>query len=97
MRGEQRDETEVTRVFGKLDDGSTASVQISPDGTPGANPAFDVTPARLITGLITERGIAETSREGLLALFPDRAFASADIAYYNRATAAEFDRIGGTR
>lgn len=69
---EQRDETEVTRVFGKLDDGSTASVQISPDGTPGANPAFDVTPARLITGLITERGIAEPSREGLLALFPER-------------------------
>lgn len=69
---EQRDETEVTKVFGKLDDGSTASVQISPDGTPGANPAFDVTPARLITGLITERGIAEPSLEGLLALFPER-------------------------
>ncbi len=69
---EQRDQGEVIRVFGKLDDGSTASVQISPDGTPGANPAFDVTPARLVTGLITERGIAEPSEEGLLKLFPEK-------------------------
>ena len=69
---EQRDQGEVTRVFGRLDDGSTAHVQISPDGTPGANPAFDVTPARLVTGLITERGIAEASEEGLLKLFPEK-------------------------
>ncbi|PWW00029.1 methylthioribose-1-phosphate isomerase [Hoeflea marina] len=69
---EERDDGEVTKVFGKLDDGSVASVQISPDGTRGANPAFDVTPARLVTGLITERGVAEASREGLLKLFPER-------------------------
>jgi methylthioribose-1-phosphate isomerase len=48
------------------------SVQISPDGTPGGNPAFDVTPARLVTGLITERGVAKASPEGLLELFPER-------------------------
>ncbi|QBK31141.1 S-methyl-5-thioribose-1-phosphate isomerase [Roseitalea porphyridii] len=69
---EERNQDEVTRVFGKLDDGSTAHVQISPDGTPGANPAFDVTPARLVTGLITERGVAEASEEGLLKLFPEK-------------------------
>ena len=39
------------------------------------NPAFDVTPARLVTGLITERGVAQASREGLLALYPERAAA----------------------
>ena len=47
-------------------------MRISPEATPGRNPAFDVTPARLVTGLITERGIAEASPEGLKALFPER-------------------------
>jgi methylthioribose-1-phosphate isomerase len=47
-------------------------VRISPEGSPAANPAFDVTPARLITGLITERGIAKASADGLTALFPER-------------------------
>jgi len=69
---EERDDREVTHVFGRLEDGSTTSVQISPEGTPGGNPAFDVTPARLVTGLITERGVAEASPEGLLKLFPER-------------------------
>ena len=53
-------------------DGTTMRVRISPEGSPAANPAFDVTPARLITGLITERGIAKASAEGLKALFPER-------------------------
>jgi len=44
-----------------------------PDGSSAANPAFDVTPARLVTGLVTERGIADASREGLRKLFPERA------------------------
>jgi methylthioribose-1-phosphate isomerase len=69
---EERDGSEVTHVFGRLENGGTASVQISPEGTPGGNPAFDVTPSRLVTGLITERGVAEASREGLLELFPER-------------------------
>jgi methylthioribose-1-phosphate isomerase len=69
---EERDDREVTHVQGKTEDGKTVSVRISPEGTPGANPAFDVTPARLITGLITERGIAVASTEGLKALFPER-------------------------
>ena len=69
---EERDGREVTHVYGRKADGSTDFVQISPDLTPGGNPAFDVTPARLVTGLITERGVAPASAEGLLALFPER-------------------------
>jgi methylthioribose-1-phosphate isomerase len=47
-------------------------VRVSPEETPAGNPAFDVTPARLVTGLITERGVAQASRAGLKALFPER-------------------------
>ncbi|MBM7069382.1 S-methyl-5-thioribose-1-phosphate isomerase [Actibacterium sp. 188UL27-1] len=70
---EERTGTEVTRVQGKLADGTTTEVQISPDATPGRNPAFDVTPARLVTGLITERGICDASAKGLADLFPEHA------------------------
>jgi methylthioribose-1-phosphate isomerase len=69
---EERSADEVTFVQGRGADGAIASVRVSPDGSPAANPAFDVTPARLITGLITERGIAEASPAGLKALFPER-------------------------
>jgi len=69
---EQRDATEVTRMSGRLEDGSVVEVDIASPGSPAANYAFDVTPARLVTGLITERGIAEASTEGLLDLFPER-------------------------
>ncbi len=69
---EERDGREVTHVYGKDDGGTARFVRISPEATPGGNPAFDVTPARLVTGLITERGIAEASPEGLLSLFPER-------------------------
>jgi methylthioribose-1-phosphate isomerase len=47
-------------------------VRVAADGSPGANPAFDVTPSRMISGLITERGCCRASEEGLLALFPER-------------------------
>ncbi len=69
---EERNAEEVTFVQGRGTDGTTVRVRISPEGSPAANPAFDVTPARLITGLITERGIAKASAEGLKALFPER-------------------------
>ena len=69
---EERDGTEVTHVQGKLADGTTGDVQISPDTTGARNPAFDVTPARLVTSLVTDRGICAASREGLLSLFPER-------------------------
>ncbi|MGH6944687.1 MAG: S-methyl-5-thioribose-1-phosphate isomerase, partial [Geminicoccaceae bacterium] len=70
---EQRDGTEVTRIAGRTDDGRITEVTITPEGSRAANYAFDVTPARLVTGLITERGVAPASREGLRALFPERA------------------------
>lgn len=69
---EERDEAEVTNVHGKLPDGSVSHVRINPETSPAGNPAFDVTPARLVTGLITERGICPASREGLLSLYPER-------------------------
>ena len=69
---EERSGDEISYVQGKTAAGDIAQVRISPENSPAANPAFDVTPARLITGLITERGIAEASPEGLRALFPER-------------------------
>ncbi len=70
---EQRDGDEVSWIAGATAAGEVARVRIVPEGSPVANPAFDVTPARLVTGIITERGIAEASREGLLALYGERA------------------------
>ncbi len=69
---EQRHDHEVSYVQGLDDSGNISRVRISPSTTPSANPAFDVTPARLVTGLITERGFAEASAVGLRKLFPDR-------------------------
>jgi methylthioribose-1-phosphate isomerase len=67
---EQRSADEVSFVQGRTASGEVAQVRISPDGTDAANFAFDVTPARLVTGLITERGVCKASREGLRGLFP---------------------------
>ncbi len=69
---EERSASEVTEIAGLGADGAIARVRLTPEGSPAANPAFDVTPARLVTGLVTERGVAKASREGLLALFPER-------------------------
>jgi methylthioribose-1-phosphate isomerase len=69
---EERDAQEVTRVRGRLETGETGSVQIAPDGVSARNFAFDVTPARLVTGLITERGICPASEQGLTSLYPER-------------------------
>ncbi len=70
---ENRSGEEVTHVQGLDPEGRIVSVRISPEGTAGVNPAFDVTPAHLVTGLITERGIAPATAAGLAAMFPDRA------------------------
>ncbi len=70
---EQRDASEVTTVTGRGLDGKVTTVRTAPSGSPAANPAFDVTPARLVTGLVTERGRCDASAEGLAALFPERA------------------------
>ncbi|MBN8905664.1 MAG: S-methyl-5-thioribose-1-phosphate isomerase [Rhodospirillales bacterium] len=70
---EERSGAEVTDVTGRLPDGQIATVRVAAADSPAANPAFDVTPARLVTGLITERGRCDASAEGLRALFPERA------------------------
>ena len=68
---EQRDATEVKYISG-LHEGEIQAVLLTPEDSPAANYAFDVTPARLVTGLITERGICEASEEGVLGLYPDK-------------------------
>jgi methylthioribose-1-phosphate isomerase len=68
---EERSADEVTHVQGQGADGQTVQVRISPAATGARNPAFDVTPAHLVTGLITERGIAPATAAGLAAMFPD--------------------------
>jgi methylthioribose-1-phosphate isomerase len=72
---EQRGADEVATMSGKTADGRIETVQVVPDGSPVANYGFDVTPARLVTGLITERGILDASRPALAAAFPERASA----------------------
>lgn len=68
---EERSGAEVTHVQGKDGSGRVISVQISPDGTPARNPAFDVTPASLVTGLITERGVCAAEPGAMRAMFPE--------------------------
>ncbi|MFZ3033814.1 MAG: S-methyl-5-thioribose-1-phosphate isomerase [Parvibaculum sp.] len=69
---EQRSPREVTHMTGRSETGEIVTIEISAPGSSAANYGFDVTPARLVTGLITERGIAPATREGLLALYPER-------------------------
>jgi methylthioribose-1-phosphate isomerase len=69
---EQRGGEEVAQMTGLTADGRLETVRIVPDGAPVANYAFDVTPARLVTGLVTERGVLPATREGLAAAFGDR-------------------------
>jgi methylthioribose-1-phosphate isomerase len=70
---EERSGDEVSLVWGKTPGGAITRVRVSPEETPAANPAFDVTPARLVTALITERGVVPASREGLAPLAPEHA------------------------
>ncbi len=74
---EQRDATEVSHITGRTNQGDVVTVKLTPDGSPAANYAFDVTPARYVTGLITERGVCAASRDGLESLFPERKTLSA--------------------
>lgn len=68
---EERDPKEVSDIYG-ICDGQATHVRTTAASTPVSNYAFDVTPAKLVTGLITERGICDASEEGLLGLFPER-------------------------
>ena len=69
---EERSGDELRQVVGRDADGKLVTVEILPRGSAVANPAFDVTPARLVSGLVTERGRCAASREGLLELYPER-------------------------
>ncbi len=69
---EERAEEEVLCVAGLAEDGGIRKVRIAPEQTRAGNPAFDVTPARFVTGLITERGLCAASQEGLRELFPEQ-------------------------
>ena len=73
---EQRGAAEVTDVTGRTADGTIATVRVAPMGSTAANPAFDVTPARLVTGLITERGLIAAERAAIARAFPERATAA---------------------
>jgi methylthioribose-1-phosphate isomerase len=70
---EQRDASEVLEISGQDGAGAERRVRIAPAGCRAANYAFDVTPARLVSGLITERGLCAASRQGLLGLYPEQA------------------------
>ncbi len=69
---EKRDAEEVKKISGLAEDGTVREVLLTPQGSPAANYAFDVTPAWLVTGLITERGVCEASEKGLKKLFPEK-------------------------
>lgn len=73
---EERDATEVKYIRG-LHEGEDKEVLLTPEASPAVNYAFDVTPARLVTGLITERGVCDASEEGVLGLYPEKKAASA--------------------
>ena len=70
---EERSADEVHWIAGLDGAGALTSVRLTPPGSPAANPAFDVTPARLVTGLITERGVCAAGAAAIAALFPERA------------------------
>jgi methylthioribose-1-phosphate isomerase len=70
---EERSAVEVTTVSGLSPSGAVAAVQVTPAASAAANPGFDLTPARLVTGIVTERGVAPATREGLGALYPELA------------------------
>ncbi|HVZ91275.1 MAG TPA: S-methyl-5-thioribose-1-phosphate isomerase [Rhizomicrobium sp.] len=67
---EERDASELLKMTGRTPSGSIATVEIAAPGSPAANPGFDVTPARLVTAFITERGVCGSSEQGLRSLFP---------------------------
>jgi methylthioribose-1-phosphate isomerase len=74
---EMRGEREVTHIMGATAEGRIETVRIAPEGSPALNPAFDITPARLVTGLITERGIVAANPQALARAFPERVKAAA--------------------
>jgi methylthioribose-1-phosphate isomerase len=77
---EERAAAELTHMTGRTAAGVLETVRVVPESSPAANYAFDVTPARLVSGLITERGICAASSEGLLKLYPERSSSQCPIS-----------------
>ena len=73
---EERHASEVSRIAGRTQSGEVVTVDVLPEGSPAANPAFDVTTDRLVTALITERGVCPASEAGLLSLYPEQSRAA---------------------
>ncbi len=69
---EERDGSEVRSVTGRAPGGECVEVALMPEDSPVRNFAFDVTPGRLVSAIVTERGVCDASREGLVRLFPER-------------------------
>ncbi|MFC1585224.1 S-methyl-5-thioribose-1-phosphate isomerase [Fibrobacterota bacterium] len=69
---EERDPDEIRYIQGRDKDGKTRSVLVPPEDSRAGNYAFDVTPARLVTGIITERGVCQADKESVLKLFPEK-------------------------
>ncbi len=69
---EKRSGKEITQISGKTEEGAIGSIRIAPENTDTANYGFDVTPARLVTGLITERGITAAEEQAILTMFPEK-------------------------
>jgi len=96
---EERDGSELSHIAGLDASGERVEVTILPEGSPVGNPAFDVTPARLVSALVTERGTCPASREGLLSLYPERRETVAGSARSDGsggAAPAEVDSVRGT-
>ncbi len=75
---EERDPREVTHIAGRDAGGALVTVQLTPTGSPARNFGFDVTPARYVSGLITERGVCAAQEDALRRMFPDLADQSCD-------------------
>jgi methylthioribose-1-phosphate isomerase len=73
IRIEEREQSEVTHICGQTEHGETACVRLTPQGSPARNFGFDVTPARMVSALITERGACAANEAALQNLFPDLA------------------------
>jgi methylthioribose-1-phosphate isomerase len=69
---EDRGPSEITHIWGETETGQLGNVQVYAAGSPTLNPGFDVTPARLVTGIVTERGICSATEDGLLGLYPEQ-------------------------
>src|SRR6185437_14080614 len=91
---EERSPDEVLKMVGRLADGSVTTVEIAARGSNAANPGFDVTPARLVTGFITERGTCAATPEGLRGLFPENACALVRVCGWARLSRSRPERGG---